>query len=243
MYGLTAEDLELQGRARLFADELIPHELEAELHDGRLPAGVAAAHQQRAIDLGLYATNMPRSVGGQGCTALQQVLVQEQAGRVTNALGWCMHTPPAWWPAVASDYQRDRWVVPTVRGERHECYAITEEYAGSDVAAIQSTARRRGDTYVLDGEKWHVTSYNEASYVLFQAVLTDGPTCRAAGTVRRRPAIARCPGGAALRRTATHSRTSTRSSPSRPSRFRRPISWVARVTECPSCTSGSASSG
>jgi acyl-CoA dehydrogenase len=175
MYGLTAEDLELQGRARMFADELIPHELEAELHEGRLPAGLPAAHQQRAIELGLYATNMPRSVGGHGCTALQQVLVQEQAGRVTNALAWCMHTPPAWWPAVATDYQRDRWVVPTVRGEQHECYAITEELAGSDVAAIQSTARRRGGSYLLDGEKWHVTSYNEATYVLFQAVLTDGP--------------------------------------------------------------------
>jgi alkylation response protein AidB-like acyl-CoA dehydrogenase len=159
----------------MFADELIPYELEAELNQGRLPPGVSAAHQARAIELGLYATNMPRSVGGGGCTSVQQVLVQEQAGRVTNALGWCMHTPPAWWPEVASDYQRERWLVPTVRGERHECYAITEEHAGSDVAAIRATARRRGGGYLLDGQKWHVTSYNESSYVLFQAVLTDGP--------------------------------------------------------------------
>jgi acyl-CoA dehydrogenase len=175
MYGLTTADLELQARARKFADQLIPYELEAEQHEGRLPSGLAQAHQQRAIELGLYATNMPRSVGGGGCTTVQQVLVQEQAGRVTNALGWCMHTPPGWWPAVASDYQRDRWVVPAAHGDLHECYAITEELAGSDVAAIQSTARRRGDTYLLDGEKWHVTSFNEASYVLFQAVLSDGP--------------------------------------------------------------------
>jgi acyl-CoA dehydrogenase len=175
MYGLTTADLELQRRARMFADELIPHELEAELNGGRLAAGVAASHQERAIELGLYATNMPSSVGGQGCTTLQQVLVQEQAGRVTNALAWCMATPPAWWPAVATDYQRERWVVPTVRGDAHECYAITEALPGSDVAAIQATARRRGDTYLLDGEKWHVTSFNEASYLLFQAVLCDGP--------------------------------------------------------------------
>ena len=174
MYGLSPEDLDLQARARAFSAELIPHELDAELNDGHLSPELTAAHLARAIDLGLYATNMPPSVGGPGCTSLQQVLVQEQAGRVTNALGWCMHTPPAWWPAVANDYQRERWLLPTVRGEQHECYAITEENAGSDVSALTSTARRYGDGYLLEGEKWHVTSYNEASYVFFQAVLTDG---------------------------------------------------------------------
>jgi acyl-CoA dehydrogenase len=175
MYGLSIEDTQLQAKARAFADELIPFEVEAELNEGRLPDGVAEAHRQRAIALGLYATNMPVEVGGQGCTTLQQVLVQEQAGRVTNALGWCMGTPPAWWPAVANDVQRDKWLLPTVRGEMQECYAITEELAGSDVAALTTTARRDGDDYVIDGEKWHVTSYNDAAYVFVQAVLTDGP--------------------------------------------------------------------
>jgi len=175
MYSLSPADLELQATARAFADELIGFEVTAEEHDGRLPDPVAKQHHERAVELGLYATNMPESVGGRGCTALQQVLVQEQAGRVTNALGWCMHTPPAWWPEVANDVQRERWLLPTVRGEMQECYAITEEGAGSDVSAIRATARRDGDDYVLDGEKWHVTSYNEAAYAFFQAVLTDGP--------------------------------------------------------------------
>jgi acyl-CoA dehydrogenase len=102
------------------------------------------------------------------------VLVQEQAGRVTNALGWCMDTPPSWWPDVANDIQRERWLLPTVRGEMSECYAITEEDAGSDVTEIRATARRDGDAYVLDGVKWHVTSFDSAAYVFFQAVLTTG---------------------------------------------------------------------
>jgi acyl-CoA dehydrogenase len=174
MYGLTAADLEIQARARGFTDELIPYEAAAEANDGRLSDELEKAHHERAIELGLHATNLPRSVGGQGCTTLQQVLVQEQVGRVTNALAWCVDTPPGWWPDVANDYQRDRWLLPTVRGEMSECYAITEEGAGSDVAAIQATARRDGDDYVLDGEKWHVTSFEEASYVFFQAVLTTG---------------------------------------------------------------------
>jgi acyl-CoA dehydrogenase len=175
MYGLTTEDLDIQRRAREFADKLIPFEQAAEEHDGRLPDEVTQAHHEQAIALGLHSTNMPASVGGRGCSTLQQVLVQEQAGRVTNALAWCMHTPPAWWPDVANDHQLHRWLLPTVRGEMQECYAITEEGAGSDVADLRATARREGDDYVLDGVKWHVTSFNEAAYAFFQAVLTTGP--------------------------------------------------------------------
>jgi alkylation response protein AidB-like acyl-CoA dehydrogenase len=62
-----------------------------------------------------------------------------------------------------------------VRGERHECYAITEELAGSDVSDLATTARRDGDAYVVNGSKWHVTSYNVADYCFVQAVLTEGP--------------------------------------------------------------------
>ena len=117
---------------------------------------------------------MPTSVGGPGCTALQQVLVQEQCGRVTNGLAWVMATPPQWWADVATDYQRERWLLPSVRGEKHEAYAITEEFAGSDVSALQTTARRDGDEYVINGTKWHVTSFNLADYVFVEAVLADG---------------------------------------------------------------------
>jgi alkylation response protein AidB-like acyl-CoA dehydrogenase len=107
-------------------------------------------------------------------TAFQQVLVSEQLGRVTNALGWCVHTPAAWAPNVVSPMQLERWIVPSVRGNRHECYAITEEDAGSDVDAIAATARRDGDRYVLNGTKMHVTSFNTADYVFFQAKIADG---------------------------------------------------------------------
>ncbi|HXZ65510.1 MAG TPA: acyl-CoA dehydrogenase family protein [Streptosporangiaceae bacterium] len=174
MYGLSAADLELQARARDFADELIPFEPEAELAGGELPKDVVAAHKARAIELGLFATNMPAELGGRGCTSLQQVLVQEQVGRVTNALAWVAATPPSWLPAVATPDQLERFVLPTVRGEREECYAITEEGAGSDVAGIVATARRDGDSYLLTGEKWHVTSFNTADYAFFQARLVGG---------------------------------------------------------------------
>jgi acyl-CoA dehydrogenase len=175
MYGLTGEDLAIQARAATFADEVIPHEEAAELAGGELPADLVAAHAARARELGLCATNMPRELGGGGCTTLQQVLVQEQVGRVTNALAWAVSTPPSWLPTVATADQIGRYVRPTIRGEREECYAITEENAGSDVAAIEATARRDGDGYLLNGVKWHVTSFNTADYAFFQAKLDGGP--------------------------------------------------------------------
>ena len=113
MYGLTAEDRRIRDTARAFVESLIPHEVEAELAGGMLPKELTAEHQAQAIELGLYATNMPTSVGGPGCTALQQVLVQEQTGRVTNGLAWVMATPPQWWVDVATEYQRERWLLPS----------------------------------------------------------------------------------------------------------------------------------
>jgi acyl-CoA dehydrogenase len=95
-------------------------------------------------------------------------------GRVTNALGWVAATPPSWLPPVATADQAERYLRPTIRGEREECYAITEEGAGSDVDAIEATARRDGGEWVLNGVKWHVTSFNTADYAFFQAKRADG---------------------------------------------------------------------
>jgi len=173
---MTDEDRDIQERARRFVDEeLIPWELHAEEHGGRIPQEARERHRRMAIELGLFAMNMPKELGGGGFTMLQQVLVSEQIGRVTNGLGWCVHTPAAWAPAVVSAEQLERWIVPTIRGERHECYAITEAGAGSDVDAIEATARRDGDGYVLNGTKMHVTSFNTADHVFFQAKIAGGP--------------------------------------------------------------------
>ncbi len=147
-----------------------------------------------AIELGFSGMNMPKDIGGAGMTMLQQVLVSEQLGRVTNALGWCVHTPPAWAPAVVTPEQMARWIEPSVRGERHECYAITEEGAGSDVDAIASTVRRDGDDYVLNGVKMHVTSFNTANYIFFQGKIAERRARRRARDVLRGPRHARASG-------------------------------------------------
>jgi alkylation response protein AidB-like acyl-CoA dehydrogenase len=174
-YPLSTEDRALQQRVHAFVDEeLIPWEQHAEEHEGQIPPEARQRHRDGAKALGLYAMNLPADLGGGGFTMLQQVLVSEQIGRVTNALGWCFHTPAAWAPDVMTSEQIERWLKPAIRGERHECYAITEAGAGSDVDAIQATARRDGDSYVLNGEKMHVTSYNVADHIFFQAKLVGG---------------------------------------------------------------------
>ncbi|MGH2765306.1 MAG: acyl-CoA dehydrogenase family protein [Actinomycetota bacterium] len=172
---MTEEDRDIQARARAFVEEeLIPHEVEAEMNRGRVPDEVRDRQRARLRELGLQAMNMPKELGGGGLTAFQQALVSEQIGRATNALGWVLATPAGWLPSVATPHQIETWVRPTIRGERHECYAITEEDAGSDTDAIAATAARDGDGYVLNGEKWHVTSFNHADHVFFQARLTTG---------------------------------------------------------------------
>jgi acyl-CoA dehydrogenase len=171
-YPMSQESRALQARVRAFVDEeLIPYEVEAEMNEGVLPDEVKKRQKAKVRELGLGAINMPRELGGPGLTCFQQVLVSEQAGRVTNALGWVFDSPASWLPKVASEHQMQTWVLPAIRGERKECYAITEEGAGSDVDAIEATARREGDEYVLNGVKWHVTSANFADHVFFQAKL------------------------------------------------------------------------
>ncbi|MGE0118557.1 MAG: acyl-CoA dehydrogenase family protein [Dongiaceae bacterium] len=167
-----------QEKVRRFVDaELIPFEVEAEMNGGELPDEVRARQRRKAKEIGLHALAIPRSHGGQGLSALEQAVIAEQIGRVTNALGWCYSSTPPWMLEACADnaHQMETWVRPNIRGDRHECYAITEEHAGSDVDAIRATARRDGDDYLLSGEKWHVTGANHADHFIFQAKLADGP--------------------------------------------------------------------
>src|SRR5262245_54624474 len=167
-FPMTDQDRQIQAAARAFADELIPHEVEAEMNGGELPADVIKLQHERVKELGFEAINMPKELGGGGFTTFQQVLVEEQMGRVTNALGWIIHTPAGWLPKIPTEHQPQTWILPTIRGDLRECYAITEEGAGSDVDGIVATVTKDGDEYVLNGVKWHVTSFNLSDYIFFQ---------------------------------------------------------------------------
>lgn len=175
-YPLPPRAREIQQRVRAFVtEELIPWEVHAEMNNGEVPDDVRKKHKAGARTAGLYNMDIPQDMDGQGLSMLEQAVAQEQLGRVTNALGWCGNNPQSWMLKACSAQQIEKWIKPLIRDEMHECYAITEADAGSDVDAIKATARRDGDHYVLNGEKWHVTSGNLAQFMIFQAKLTDGP--------------------------------------------------------------------
>lgn len=166
----------LKARVRAFVEaELIPWEEHAEMHDGLVPEDVWKRMKAKAREVGLDNMDLPESMGGRGYSKLEQAVAQEETGRATNALGWCTNNPQTWMVEACSPYQIETWIKPLMTDARHECYAITEADAGSDVDAIQATARREGDEYILNGEKWHVTSANLADFMFFQAKIADGP--------------------------------------------------------------------
>ena len=139
MYGLTDADLRIQATARSFADELIPFEEQAEAANGELPEDVTAGHEKRAIELGLHAANMPAELGGGGLDAVGVVLVERELGRASYALQMLVERPSNILQACVGE-QRDRYLIPAIRGERHDCVAMTEPGAGSDIRSMTTTA-------------------------------------------------------------------------------------------------------
>ncbi len=172
---LDAVTLQWQKKARLFAeDELIPHEVEAEMNSGRLSRAVSQRHQEMAIELGFSSMDVPKRYGGLELRIVDQVAVWEQLGRVTNALCWCFSEPHEWMFEACSEDQLKRFVLPLMDGSRKECYAITERESGSDVV-VDTAAVRTEEGYRINGEKWFVTSANHADFMFLQAKLSSGP--------------------------------------------------------------------
>ena len=165
---------EWQSIAREYADEYLqPHEIEAELNDGVLPDDITRRNKKRAIELGFTAIDVPKSHGGRELAMESQVAIWEQLGRVTNALSWCFSEPQEWMFAACTDEQIEKYILPMMHGEKKDCYAITESGPGSDLASLVATAILDGDNYILNGEKWYVTSANLADFFWFQARLPD----------------------------------------------------------------------
>ncbi len=173
-FELTTGQAELRERAARFVDEvLIPLEVDAERAGGRLPE--AAVERVRSVgrELGLVAGNHAVEHGGQGWTALEQVLVHEELGRNTNGVWWVMGGAYNVLSRGTPD-QVERYLKPTLRGERADSYAVTEASAGSDAGGIAATAERTPAGWRIRGEKWFVTSGDVCDYDIVMVNLVDG---------------------------------------------------------------------
>jgi acyl-CoA dehydrogenase len=160
--------------AREYADEFLqPHEVEAELNNGELSKEITKRNKERAVELGFTAIDVPKKYGGLELSMVEQVAIWEQLGRVTNALSWCFPEAQSWMFEACSEQQIEKYILPMVQGLRKDCYAITESESGSDVANLKATAKKIDNGYVLNGEKWFVTSANLADFFWFQAYLPD----------------------------------------------------------------------
>jgi acyl-CoA dehydrogenase len=168
-FTLTQEQLQLRARARALAEEIIVHEEACEAAGG-LPQEVHREVADRVRHHRLNAINMPAEWGGQGLGVLDQVIVQEQLGQLTNAL-WDMVWRPANALRACDAAQRERYLLPGIRGERRDCVAVTEADAGSDPSAIKTTAEPVDGGYRLNGVKWFVTVGDAADHLIVLAAV------------------------------------------------------------------------
>jgi alkylation response protein AidB-like acyl-CoA dehydrogenase len=156
--------------ARFIEEEIYP--LEARIaRRGSIDHAEVEEVRRRARAAGFAILNMPEEVGGRSLSMLGQVALEEEAGKCTNGLGFVVAgRGPRELYELATPDQVERFVMPSIRGEYHGAWAITEPGAGSDVDAVAATAVRDGGDWLLNGEKWFVTSQGDPGYYVVLAV-------------------------------------------------------------------------
>jgi butyryl-CoA dehydrogenase len=163
----------LKSRARELADQLMAYEDECELGDG-LSGDSREEIKKLVLASGFNAMNAPTRWGGAGLTWLQQVAVEEELGRLTNGLWAAVWRPTAAALTRCTPEQRERYLLPEIRGDRFGARAVTEPDAGSDLRLLATTAVRCGGGYRISGQKWFVTLGDVADYLIVLAVVQPG---------------------------------------------------------------------
>ena len=168
---LPAEIAELKRQIGDFIKaEVYPVELKIAERNAIDTAEVDAL-RAKARAAGFSMLNMPTELGGRDLSMLAQVALEEESGKATNGLGFTVvDRGPRELLELLTPEQVEKYVMPIVRGEYREAWALTEPGAGSDFAALAATADRDGDDWVINGEKWFVTSEGDAGIYLVAAV-------------------------------------------------------------------------
>lgn len=164
-FGLSQEQEMIVSTVRAFVErEIYPHEAMVE-RTGEVPPDLAEDIRRKTIELGFYACNFPEEVGGAGLSHLDFTLVERELGRGSMALTHFFGRPQNILMACAGD-QRDRYLLPAVRGERMDALAMTEPDAGSDLRGMKCNAVRRGGDWVLNGTKHFISGAAHADFVI-----------------------------------------------------------------------------
>ena len=164
-FGLSQEQEMIVNSVRSFVEnEIYPHEELVE-NTGEVPKEIALAIKQKTIDLGFYACNFPQEVGGAGLNHLDFALVERELGRGSMALNHFFGRPQNILMACQGD-QRERYLLPAVRGERMDALAMTEPGAGSDVRGMKCAAERKGGDWVVNGTKHFISGADHADFLI-----------------------------------------------------------------------------
>ena len=176
----TEEHEAIRCNVRQFIDaEINPHVDEWEA------AGIFPAHDlfRKMGRQGYLGINKPAKYGGLGLDYSYQLAFIESLGHITCGgvpMGIGVQTDMAT-PALArfgSEALCEEFLVPSIKGEIVACVGISEVGAGSDVAAIKTTARKDGGDYVIDGGKMWITNGTQADWICLLANTSDGPAHR-----------------------------------------------------------------
>ena len=164
-FALTDEQEMIVSTVRSFVEkEIYPHEKAVE-QSGEVPREVGEEIKRKCMDLGFYACNFPEEVGGAGLNHLEFALVERELGRGSMALTHFFGRPQNILMACTGE-QRERYLLPAVRGERMDALAMTEPDAGSDVRGMKCTARREGGDWVVNGTKHFISGADHADFLI-----------------------------------------------------------------------------
>lgn len=165
-FGLNEEQKLIVETTRAFVEnELYPHEAEVE-RTGHVPMELIREIQKKAMEAGLYAANMPVEVGGAGLDTLSWLLYEKELGRANYALHWTTVARPSNILLAGNEEQRERYLMPCIRGETWDCLAMTEPGAGSDLRGMKASARQDGDDWILNGTKHFISHADLAGFAI-----------------------------------------------------------------------------
>ncbi len=172
-FALSHEQEMIVATVRDFVEtEIYPHETQVE-RTGEVPPELAADIRRKVIEMGFYACNFPEAVGGAGLAHLDFALVERELGRGAMALTHFFGRPQNILMACEGD-QRERYLLPAVRGEKMDALAMTEPEAGSDVRGMKCAAVRKGGDWVVNGTKHFISGADHADFfIVFVATGVD----------------------------------------------------------------------
>ena len=181
-FSLSPEQRALQERTQRFIrDVVIPYETDVR----QTPHGPTEALRDELIaharSAGLLTPHASSAHGGLGLSHVDKAIVFEEAGySMLGPIAMNVHAPDEGnihlLELVATPAQQKRWLLPLVQCHIRSCFCMTEPApgSGSDPSMLQTTARREGDSYVIDGVKWLITGAVGAGFAIIMARIDDG---------------------------------------------------------------------